>query len=176
MSWDWVIDTAKVLIAGLIAWSANQLRKQAKPMVEAIKKLGNIVKIVNRFETKQAIITSEQLAFYHISKNPIYIIDERGAITYVNPAWVNMAGFRDDREAYGLGYLRAVHPDDREELERQRAMLEKVQSSFQGVVRFKNLQTGAIIYADCSSELVYDDKGKVVKTIGILYIRPDKDL
>jgi hypothetical protein len=75
-----------------------------------------------------------------------------------------------------LGYLRAVHPDDREELERQRAMLEKVQSSFQGVVRFKNLQTGAIIYADCSSELVYDDKGKVVKTIGILYIRPDKDL
>jgi PAS domain S-box-containing protein len=176
MSWDWVIDSAKGVIAVLIAWSAGYLRKQAKPMIEALKKIGNIVKIVNQFDTKQAITASELLAFYHIQKNPIYIIDERGAITYVNPAWVNMAGFRDDREAYGLGYLRAVHPDDREELERQRAMLEKVQSSFQGMVRFKNLQTGAIIYADCSSELVYDDKGKVVKTIGILHIRPDTNL
>lgn len=170
MSWDWVIDTAKGLIALIIAWAANYLRKQAKPIVLAVKKIGNIVKIVNTLESKQAILASEQLAFYHISKNPIYIIDNTGGVTYVNPAWVAMAGFRDDRDAHGYGYMRAVHPEDRDEIERQRALLEKKQSSFQGRVRFKNLQTTKTIIADCISELVYNDKGEVIKTIGTLYI------
>jgi PAS domain S-box-containing protein len=165
MSWDWVIDTAKGLIAVGIAWLANYLRKQAHPMLQALKKLGNIVKIINTIEEKQSIISSEQLAFYHISKNPIFIIDNVGAITYVNPAWVEMAGFRDDRDAHGYRYLLAVHPEDRVEVERQKIL--------QGRVRFKNLQSGKIIITECMSELVYNNKGEVVKTIGILYVYPE---
>lgn len=170
MSWDWAIDAGKGLIALTLAWFANYLRKQAKPIVQAVKKIGNIVRIINTLEAKQSILASEMLAFYHVSKHPIYIIDKTGAVTYVNPAWVAMAGFRDDKDAHGYGYMRAVHPEDREEMEQQRLLMEKKQSSGNGTVRFKNIQTGVVVNMEYVSELVYNDKGEVVKIIGTLYI------
>lgn len=45
----------------------------------------------------------------------IFHTDAAGATTYVNPAWCRIAGM-DAGQAMGLGWLRAVHPDDRKRL------------------------------------------------------------
>lgn len=169
MGWDWAIDTFKGLIAVGVAWLASYLRKQAKPIFLAIKKLSNIVKILQKIEYEQAVLGSKFTALIHISRNPIYIINTSGGITYVNQAWVDLTGFKDDKDAYGFGYLRAVHPDDRAEIEKQRQMIEQHDSSFNGVVRFKNLKTDEIIICDCVSQPFTDEKGKTVGTIGTLY-------
>jgi len=42
----------------------------------------------------------------------IFHTDAAGSTTYVNPAWCRIAGL-DAGQALGLGWLRAVHPDDR---------------------------------------------------------------
>lgn len=172
MAWDWAIDTFKGLIAIVVAWFANYLRKESKPILRAIKKLANIVKILERMESLQAIHDSKFKGYIHVSRHPIYEIDTIGAITYVNQAWVDLTGFKDDKDAYGFGYMRAVHPEDRDEIEKQRQMIEKHNSSFNGIVRFKNLKTDQIIICDCVSQPFTDDKGKIIGTIGILYPYP----
>lgn len=162
MGWDWAVDTFKGLIAIAVAWLANYLRKQAKPSLLAVRKMSNIVKIIQDIEKQQAINASKFSALIHISRQPVYIIDTTGAVTYVNQAWVDLTGFKDDKDAYGFGYLRAVHSDDRKEIERH-------SSSFNGLVRFRNLKTDQVIICDCVSETFCDDKGKVAGTIGTLY-------
>jgi PAS domain S-box-containing protein len=48
-----------------------------------------------------------------ISPVGIFRTDPRGATTYVNPKWCEIAGLPAD-QALGHGWLAAVHPDDRE--------------------------------------------------------------
>ena len=50
-----------------------------------------------------------------ISPVGIFHTDAAGATTYVNPAWCLIAGM-DAGDALGFGWMRAVHPDDRERL------------------------------------------------------------
>jgi PAS domain S-box-containing protein len=50
-----------------------------------------------------------------ISPVGIFRTDESGATTYVNPMWCRMSGMAE-ADAMGDGWLRAVHPDDRERL------------------------------------------------------------
>lgn len=172
MAWDWVMDTAKGLVAVFIIWLSNYLRKQSKPIWEGLKQLSNIVKDVRKLKYDSAVDKSKLLALIHISKNPFYIIDTKGLITDVNQAWVDLTGFKDDRDAYGTGYLRAVHPEDRAEIDRQRLMLSDTPTSFNGTVRFKNLKTGDVIICTCVSQTFQDENGKVVGTVGTLYLNP----
>ncbi len=55
----------------------------------------------------------EQLA--RIMPVGIFHTDAAGSTTYVNPAWCRIAGL-EAGQAMGLGWLRAVHPDDRQRL------------------------------------------------------------
>ena len=47
-----------------------------------------------------------------VSAAGIYMADAKGAYRYVNERWCEMTGLRPE-EAYGDGWLGAVHPDDR---------------------------------------------------------------
>ncbi|MBI4917020.1 MAG: PAS domain S-box protein [Acidobacteria bacterium] len=50
-----------------------------------------------------------------VSPVGIFRTDEKGATTYVNPSWSHLSGLTVE-EALGDGWLRVVHPDDREGL------------------------------------------------------------
>ncbi|MGD0035997.1 MAG: PAS domain S-box protein, partial [Bacteroidota bacterium] len=50
-----------------------------------------------------------------ISPVGIFHTDEKGLTTYVNPIWCQISGLSFE-EALGNGWLRAVHPDDKEKL------------------------------------------------------------
>lgn len=165
MAWDWVIDTGKGLVAVFIIWLSNYLRKQSKPIWVEIKELSKILKDVRRIKNELAIEKSKLTALIHISKNPLYVIDTKGFIVDVNQSWVDLMGFKDDKDAHGTGYMRAVHPDDRAEF--------STHGSFNGTIRFKSLRTFKNFTCTCVSQNFEDETGKVVGTIGTLYLNTE---
>ncbi len=54
-----------------------------------------------------------------ISPMAIYRVDLEGNLYYANEAWERVAGITM-QEAMGLGWMKAIHPDDRERIERLR--------------------------------------------------------
>lgn len=168
MAWDWE-DTGKGLASVFIIWVVNYLRKRSKPLFEAAKRIANYGKITKQLELDLAVERSKLAALLDISPNPYYIINEEGEMTYANQAWVEKIGFKDDSEAYGLGYLRGVHPEDRADVSSQRKLLAKSPSSYNGIVRFRNLRTHEDIIMTCVSRVFKDNNGKVIGTIGTLY-------
>ncbi|MCE1189323.1 MAG: PAS domain S-box protein [Ignavibacteria bacterium] len=56
------------------------------------------------------------LTLAQLSPVGIFKTDPSGATTYVNPKWSELSGL-SSREAMGDGWLRAVHPEDREMLQ-----------------------------------------------------------
>lgn len=77
-----------------------------------------VLDITERKRSEEALRESQQL-FETLSKvSPVGIFRTRpdGYTTYVNPEWVELAGIPFE-EAIGFGWLRAVHPDDRKDLE-----------------------------------------------------------
>ena len=84
------------------------------PIVTALlgKLLANHLK---RERMKQKLRESEE-RYQNLAKiSPVGIFrtDENGATTYVNPMWCQISGL-SLAEAMGDGWLKAVHPDDRE--------------------------------------------------------------
>lgn len=168
MAWDWE-DTGKGLVSVFIIWLVNYLWKRSKPILEAAKRIANYGKITKQLELDLAVEKSKLSALLDISPHPIYIINDEGEMVYANQSWVDKMGFKDESEAYGLGYLRGVHPEDRAEVSNQRKLLAKTTSSYNGRVRFRNLSSHEDITMTCVSRNYKDNTGKVVGTIGTLY-------
>ncbi len=51
-----------------------------------------------------------------VSPVGIFRTDPTGYTTFVNPKWLELSGLKSE-EALGFGWIKAVHPDDREQLE-----------------------------------------------------------
>jgi PAS domain S-box-containing protein len=68
-------------------------------------------------QAEKALLESEER--YHtlarVSPVGIFRTDLKGLTTYVNPTWCKISGMTSE-EALGDGWLKAVHPDDREKL------------------------------------------------------------
>jgi len=78
---------------------------------------GIIVDITQKIESEKALIASQQLFQTLAQNSPVGIFRTRpdGFTTYVNPKWTELAGLSAE-EAAGEGWLKAVHPDDRNTL------------------------------------------------------------
>lgn len=78
---------------------------------------GTVENITERKLAEEALKESERR--YHtlaeISPVGIFQADARGSTTYVNPKWCEISGLSKE-EALGEGWLKAVHPDEREEV------------------------------------------------------------
>jgi PAS domain S-box-containing protein len=59
------------------------------------------------------------MAFAESAQVGLYLTDAEGGCTYANPRWLEMAGLTMD-EARGSGWMRGLHPEDRESTERRR--------------------------------------------------------
>jgi diguanylate cyclase (GGDEF)-like protein/PAS domain S-box-containing protein len=73
--------------------------------------------VIERKQTEDALRASQQRyqTLSEVSPVGIFYTDARGSTTYVNPRWCEISGLSGE-EALGDGWLRAVHPDDREPL------------------------------------------------------------
>lgn len=75
--------------------------------------------IAERAKAEEALRESESRfqTLADVSPVGIFRTDAEGQTTYTNPRWSEIAGLKA-QDALGRGWLRAVHPDDREQLAR----------------------------------------------------------
>lgn len=73
--------------------------------------------ITSRKEVERELRESEERyqTLANISPVGIFRTDLDGYTTYVNPAWCQISGL-SEKDALGVGWLKAVHPDDQEQL------------------------------------------------------------
>ena len=77
-----------------------------------------VLDITERKKSEEALKKSQQLFQILAQASPVGIFRTKsdGYTTYVNPKWLELSGLTND-EAIGFGWLEAVHPDDREQLD-----------------------------------------------------------
>lgn len=168
MDWNWS-DTFKGLIATTLGWIGAKSVKSIKPTYRKVNEFLAVTKKAEANDKNIEIIKSTLLALYNISKEPIFIWNQHGELTYCNPAWEELTGMPEN-EAKGFGYIRAVHPDERRRVEVERDDIIKHPVSFHGEIPFLNLVTKKTIVTICKTELIYHKK-ELVGTIGKLYIQ-----
>ena len=94
----------------------------------------------------------------------IYLTDEKGDYAYANEAWLAMAGLTME-QATGKGWVRALHPDDRETI--SVAWYKSVQSdeTWRFEYRFQTPQ-GKINWVAGTAKKILDSKGNRAGYIG----------
>ena len=77
-----------------------------------------VLDITERKKSEEALTASQHLfqTLAQVSPVGIFRTGPDGYTTYVNPKWMELSGLTYE-EALGFGWLKAVHPDDREQLE-----------------------------------------------------------
>lgn len=124
--------------------------------------------ITNTINFQNALFESEQ-KFKVLSENApvgIFQTDKFGNTIYVNQKWCDIAKLSQD-EAFGDGWLKNVHPDDRESLSikwRKRASSKK--SSY-ATYRFVH-PDGKIVWVEGLAVPQKDETGKIVGYVGTI--------
>jgi hypothetical protein len=79
-----------------------------------------VLDITERKKSEEALRDSEHLfqTLSQVSPVGIFRTKPDGYTTYVNPKWLELAGLTFE-EAVGFGWLKAVHPEDRKNVERK---------------------------------------------------------
>jgi PAS domain S-box-containing protein len=77
-----------------------------------------VLDITEQKKIEEALIVSQQLFENLAQTSPVGIFRTQpdGYTTYVNPKWKELSGLTSEK-AFGFGWLNAVHPDDRAQLE-----------------------------------------------------------
>lgn len=167
MAWDYS-DTFKGLIAGAIGWIATKAVKKLNPAYKALLKFLRVAKKADEIHITTNVLKSSLVALYHVDKDPIFLLNKNGELTYCNPAWVELTGM-EQNDAKGYGYSRAIHPDDRDRMDKERTDIINHPAPFFGTVKFKHMKTGEMIVVICRTELIYNGT-ELVETLGRLYI------
>ena len=105
-----------------------------------------VLDITERKKSEEALKKSQQLFQILAQASPVGIFRTKsdGYTTYVNPKWLELSGLTND-EAIGFGWLEAVHPDDREQLDLR--WLSDVQSQKSSVAEYRFLRPdGSIVW------------------------------
>ncbi len=96
----------------------------------------------------------------------IFRTDAEGSTTFVNPAWCQIAGMTPD-EALGDGWLKAVHPDDLEEV-RNRWHKSTISSTGSNAdYRFVH-SDGSVVWVIGQAVPEKDDDGRIIGYIGTI--------
>ena len=102
---DWKEEAAKTIIGGVIIFVGSYFFKLAKRSITPLRKI-----IKNAQEIERLIISLDRNdrmldAIIEIHRSPIYFTDKDGGMIYANTAWVELTGFTNAEDAYGMGYM-----------------------------------------------------------------------
>lgn len=167
---DWKEEAAKTVIGGVIIFVGSYFFKLAKRSITPLRKI-----IKNAQEIERLIISLDKNdrmldAIIEIHRSPIYFTDQDGGMIYANTAWVELTGFTNAEDAYGMGYMRAVSDEDEQEIMAINQTYFKHPSDLEGIVVFVNIRTKMKIPCKYRSKVVKDEQGKFIMGIGILEI------
>jgi PAS domain S-box-containing protein len=122
--------------------SYRYLESNANPILNAASELvgyrGADHDITERKRTEQALKESEELFRSLSASSPvgIFLADLQGHCVYANPRWRAILGLTLG-ESVGEGWLRAVHPDDREALTSQWSECVRQKREYSGEFRVR---------------------------------------
>ena len=105
-----------------------------------------VLDITERKKSDEALKASQHLfqTLSQVSPVGIFRTNPDGYTTYVNPKWLELSGLKSE-EAIGYGWLKAVHPDDREQLNRR--WQSDVQSQISSIAEYRFLRSdGSIVW------------------------------
>ena len=129
--------------------------------------LGTFRDLTGRENAEDALIESQQLFRNLTQISPVGIFRTRadGYTTYVNPRWSELSGISSE-DAIGDGWIRAVHPDDRESL--LEGWNEDVKKKIQSVSEYRFLKPdGSIVWVMGNAAPEIED-GEVAGYIGTI--------
>lgn len=125
---------------------------------------------VDQVLDNQEILKQTHNATLYLDSTPIFKTNMNGECIFVNVAWLKLSGYNDPKQAYGFGWLRSIHPDDRERLKEE--LMESVESETQLVTSYRkiNVTTKDVFNMTAMTKIVRNSKRKAVEIIGVLQI------
>ncbi len=124
--------------------------------------------ITKRVKAERALRASEE-RFQSLAKSSpvgIYRLDKQGKCVYVNERWTEIVGFSKE-VVYGYGWIKAIHPDDRERMLQMARDLSVQGLDFQAEYRFQRPDGTSIwVYGQAVPER--DTNGEVLGYVGTL--------
>lgn len=97
----------------------------------------------------------------------IFYTDASGNCLYVNDRWCQIAGLKKE-QAYGKGWLDAIHPEDQTRVFQEWDDAGKNQLAFQSEYRFQNAQNGQIKWVFSQAVSEREDNGEVKSYVGTI--------
>jgi PAS domain S-box-containing protein len=149
----WLIGAAIFVVGtGLAAAWRQQRLQYYRTQVEAAEAL-------RESEKKYQVLTE-------ISPVGIFKTDAQGTTTYVNPRWSQISGLSAD-EALGDGWLRAVHPEDRENL--SAGWKKAISTQIASVIEYRFVRPdGSIAWVLGQSILERNIRNRIVGYVGTI--------
>lgn len=129
---------------------------------------GLLIDIDYRKQTEAALVESEQV-FQTLAENSpvgIFKTDANGQTIYVNPKWCEIAGL-GEQEALGTGWLKYIHPEDREGLIQN--WQNKISEHLTAIDEYRFLhQNGKLVYVKGQAVPEFDQQNHLKGYIGTI--------
>lgn len=109
-------------------------------------------------------------ALSYLDPNPVFKTDSNGNFTFVNYKYLQLAGFQTQEDALGHGWLKAVHTEDRDRVEKEWTEAIRTESVFESEFRYENLITGKLFMVSTRTTPVRDSNKDIISYIGVLQI------
>jgi len=151
---------------GTLRWVLGNAVPLSDDQGEVIGYLGNVLDITQRKQAEEALRASAQRFRLLSNSSPmgIFLSDEKGHIVYTNPRFQTIADLGDE-ELSGLGFLDAVHPDDREQA-KQSWLAIACSTRLHDVERRYIHRDGRILWIRARSEPLIGPTGAVLGRVG----------
>ena len=135
---------------------------------ETLGQLAVYMDISRRVQAEKSIRESEELFRLLSSAAPIGIVryDREGRIVYANQRWGEMTG-RDPERALGFGWMEAIHPEDREHVERVWKAAVEVGTELKDETRFLT-PDGTVVWIQWQSRVLRAPDGMPIGFVAVL--------
>lgn len=114
--------------------------------------------------------TKTEESLLYLDLNPIFRADADGDFTFVNYKYLQIGGFTTQEDALGKGWLKSVHIEDRDRVEKEWEMAIDSESIFESSYRCYNQLTGKVLMVSLRTTPVRDGNKEVISYIGVVQI------
>ncbi|MGB0629099.1 MAG: PAS domain S-box protein [Alphaproteobacteria bacterium] len=114
---DFKIDLRYLRPDGSTAWAIAQAVAQRDPLGKPVRFIGAVTNVTDRVQAEIARQESDERFRLLTTLSPVgvFMTNAAGLLEYVNDSLSEMLGMPAE-ETYGNGWMKGIHPDDREEL------------------------------------------------------------